>query len=308
MRLMFDEVRNNERQSLFILFLFIIFALALFLIATLLFTYDPNQAQPIFNEQFFFIYSIFVAVTLGYVLFFLSQGDKMVLNLTGAKPVTREDYPHLYHTVEGLAIAAGIPPPKAYVIDDSALNAFATGFKPDKSAIVVTTGLMQKLNRQELEGVVAHEMAHIKNKDVKVMLYVAGLIGVFTLLGTFFYYMSFTRSSSDRDGRMQLIGILGWVLFSIIGVLFGTLFKLALSRKREFMADANGAVLTRYPKGLADALRKIKGDPDPLVDKASNATAHMFISTPFRKKSGVLTGLFATHPPIDERIKRLEEM
>jgi heat shock protein HtpX len=306
MRLMFDEVRNNERQSVFILLLFLVFSLGLFFIATIMISFA--QGIRIFEEGFFFIYAIFVAVTFGYVLYFFSSGDKMILGLTGAKPVTRKDYPHLYHTVEGLAIAAGIPTPKAYVIDDSALNAFATGFKPEKCAIVVTTGLMAKLNRQELEGVIAHEMAHIKNKDVKVMLYVAGLIGVFTLLGTFFYYMSFTRSSNDRNGNMALIGIAGWILFSLIGVLFGTLFKLALSRKREYMADANGAVFTRYPKGLADALRKIKNDPDPLVDKASNATAHLFISTPFRKKSGLLTGLFATHPPIDDRIKRLEEM
>lgn len=304
---MFNEVRKNDRQSFVVLLTFLIFTLGLFFIGTLLFTYSP-RAETLFTENFYLIFSIFAIVTFIYLLYFLKSGDKMVLNIVGAKPVTKAEYPHLYHTVEGLAIAAGIPTPKAYVIKDSALNAFATGFKPEKSAIVVTTGLMEKMNRQELEGVIAHEMSHIKNKDVKLMLYVAGLIGVFTLIGTFFYYMMWARSSGKDSGKAKMMALVGWLLFSVIGVFFATLFKLALSRKREYMADANGALLTRYPAGLASALKKISGDPDPLVDKANNATAHLFISTPFRKKRGILTGLFATHPPIEDRIRRLQEM
>lgn len=304
---MFNEIRRNDRQSMIVLFTFLIFTLALFFIATLLFTYSPKN-NTLFTKDFQTFYGIFIIITLIYMTYFLNNGDKMVLNITGSRPITKLEYPHIYHSIEGLAIAAGIPTPKAYVIKDSALNAFATGFKPEKSAIVLTTGIIEKLNREEIEGVIAHEMSHIQNKDIKLMLYVAGLIGVFTLIGTLFYYMMFTRSNSKNSGNLKLIALVGWILFSIIGVFFATLFKLSLSRKREYMADANGVVLTRYPKGLANALRKISVDPDPLVDKANKSTAHLFISTPFRKKKGFFTKLFATHPPIEERIKRLEEM
>jgi heat shock protein HtpX len=305
---MFNEVRKNDRQSLIVLLTFLIFTLGIFFLATLLFSYiNTPPDYTIYNEMFFFVYAIFVIVTFIYLFYFLKSGDKMVLNIVGAKPVTKAEYPHLYHTVEGLAIAAGIPTPKAYVIKDTALNAFATGFKPENSKIVVTTGLLEKMDRQELEGVIAHEMSHILNKDIKIMLYVTGLIGVFTLIGTFFYYMMLTRSSGKDSGKAKMFALVGWLLFSVIGVFFATLFKLALSRKREYMADANGALLTRYPAGLASALKKISKDPDPLVDKANKATAHLFISSPFRRR-GLFTGLFSTHPPIQERIRRLEEM
>ncbi|MFW6027119.1 MAG: M48 family metallopeptidase [Candidatus Woesearchaeota archaeon] len=235
----------------------------------------------------------------------------MILSINGAKKADRKTYSYLYHTTEALALAAGMQKvPECYVIEDSALNAFATGFKPEKSYIVVTTGLLNKLNRQELEGVLAHELSHIQNQDIKLMLYVAGLIGIFTLIGTFCYYASFgSRFRSNRDSNKSVFFfIILWIIFSIIGVFFATLFKFALSRKREYLADANGALLTRYPPALASALRKISKDPDPLVDKANKATAHLFISTPFMKKKSLLTGLFSTHPPIEERIKRLEEM
>jgi heat shock protein HtpX len=299
-----DEVLANRRKSIFIIIGFLVFCLILFGIASLFLSPGilNNTQEGLFN--YLFTLSIFLAIAVIYVFIFLSLGDKMILKMTGAVEVSRKQYPHLFHSVEALSISAGMKiPPKCYVIKDSALNAFATGFKPEKSYVVVTTGLIDKLNRQEMEGVLAHELSHIKNQDIKVMLLVAGLIGVFTLIGTFCYYMSWGSSGENEEGNSYKLIFLGlWILFSVIAPFFALFFKFAISRKREYLADANGALLTRYPEGLASALEKIKKDPDPLVDHANKATAHLFISTPFRKK---VSGLFATHPSIDERIKRL---
>lgn len=314
---MFEEVRKNNQRSMVVFFVFLLFSVFLFLIASTIIgaIYSKNlqSINDILNQHFVLSLTFFLILTTIYLIVFFSSGDKIILKTTGAQEVSRKNYPYLFHTTEALAISAGISPaPKCYVISDSALNAFATGFKPEKSSIVVTTGLMDKLNRQELEGVLAHEMSHIKNQDIKLMLYVAGLIGVFTLVGTVCYYMALgsrsnSRSSRDKGNNAQIVFFLMWILFSVIGVFFATIFKFALSREREYLADANGALLTRYPPALASALKKISQDPDPLVDNANKATAHLFISTPFRKKA-FLSGLFATHPPIQERIKRLEEM
>lgn len=237
----------------------------------------------------------------------------MILKMTGARPVTKQEFPYLFHTLEGLAIAAGIPTPKAYVIEDTALNAFATGKDPEHASVTVTTGLLKVMNRQELEGVVAHEMSHIKNYDVRFMMLAVVLVGLVTLLSDFilrsFLWGCHGSKRDDRGGgNIQLLFIALGLLFAVLAPLIGYMIKLAISRKREFMADANAAVLTRYPPGLASALEKISKDPDPLVDKANKATAHLFISTPFRNKHGFVTNLFATHPPIEERINRLKEM
>jgi len=310
-RLMFEEVRKNNLKSKIVFFSFIVFSLILFFIASLIIGIVTYNGA-IFNNYFQITFILLNIIAITYLTFFFKKGDKMMLGITGAVLADRKTYPHLYHITESLAIAAGMKiAPKCYVINDSALNAFATGFKPEKSYIVVTTGLIDKLNRQELEGVIAHEMSHIQNQDIKLMLYVAGLIGVFTLIGNLCYYMVIgnprRRNSRDSD-KMTLVYLALWILFSIIGVFFATIFKFSLSRKREYLADANGALLTRYPPGLANALKKISEDPDPLVDKANKATAPLFISSPFRKKILGLNRIFSTHPPIEERIKRLEEM
>jgi len=294
-----NEVKSNERKSMFVLFGFFIFSSLLFAIASAIIV--GINGNFIF-KNFIGIFIFFITVIILYMSYFLSNGDKMILKTTGAIEANRKTYPFLYHTTETLSLAAGFrTTPKCYVIKDTALNAFATGFKPENSYIVVTTGLMDKLNRQELEGVLAHEMSHIKNQDIKLMLYVAGLMGVFTLIGTVCWYMMITPSRSKEGDKMKIIFFGLWLLFAILAPFFTLLFKFALSRKREYLADSSGALLTRYPEGLASALEKIKGDPDPLVDHANKATAHLFISTPFRKTSS----LFATHPPIDERIRRL---
>ena len=290
-----DQIRSNKRKSMFLVFVFLI--LIGFLAAVL--------GLILGNIIFGLVIGLIGAVI--YTLIVFSSGSNMILSMTGAKPVTKAEYPHLYHTVEGLTIAAGLKNiPKCYVIKDSALNAFATGKNQDNSVIVVTTGLMNKLNRQELEGVVAHEMSHIMNEDIKVMMLAAVLVGVTVLISDVLLRSFIFGKKNEGNSNLPLI-ILGIVL-AIVAPIIAYLIKLGISRKREFMADANGAILTRYPPGLASALKKIAKDPDPLVDKANKATAHLFISTPFRNTKGWLTGLFSTHPPIMERVHRLEQM
>ena len=301
MRIMFNEARNNKIKSVFLMFVFILVIGAL------------GAIIGIFYGNLYFGLIIAVIFSLIYSMIGFYSGGSMILKMSGAKPVTKKEYPYLYHTVEGLSISAGMPTPKAYVIEDSALNAFATGRDPKNASITVTTGLLKAMNRQELEGVVAHEMSHIKNYDIRFMMLTAVLVGIVVLLSDFLL-RSFLwgghggRRDSKRGGQMALILIAIGFILAILAPIIGELVKLAISRKREFMADASGAILTRYPPGLAGALKKISKDPDPLVDKANKATAHLFISTPFRKKSGVISSLFLTHPPIEERIKRLEQM
>jgi len=262
------------------------------------------------NVWFGVIFSVIIGIIYSLIVF--NSGDSMILSMSGARPVTKKEFPHLFHTIEGLSIAAGIPVPKAYVIDDTALNAFATGKNPETASICVTTGLLKTMNRQELEGVVAHEMSHIKNYDIRFMMLTVVLVGVVTLLSDFllrtFLWGGKGGGDNDKGGSFALIAIGIGLLFAILSPIIGELIKLAISRKREFMADAEAVTLTRYPAGLAGALKKISKDPDPLVDKANKATAHLFISTPFRADKGFVANLFSTHPPIKERIKRIEDM
>jgi heat shock protein HtpX len=296
MRIAFDETRNNQLKSWLIIGFFIT------LIGIL-----GAVAGVVWGSLYFgLIFSVIVAAIYSLIAF--NTGDRMILSMSGAKETTKKEYPYLYHTIEGLAIAAGIPTPKAYIIEDSALNAFATGKNPEKASITVTTGLLKAMNRQELEGVIAHEMSHIKNYDIRFMMLATVMVGLVTLLSDFILRSFLFGRRRDRGSSnvMMLIIVLGFVL-AILSPIIGNILRLAISRKREFMADASGATLTRYPPGLAGALRKIAKDPDPLVDRANHATANLFISTPFRKK-GFRESLFSTHPPLQERIKRLEEM
>jgi len=296
---MFDEVRSNKIKSWILIFVFMILIGFLGAIIGILY------------GSIYFGLAIALLFGMIYSLIGFFSGNSMILAMTKAKPVTKKEYPYLYNTVEAVAISASIPTPKAYVIDDSALNAFATGRNHETASITVTTGLLKTMNRQELEGVVAHEMSHIKNYDIRVMMLAAVLIGIVTLLSDFLLRSFLWGGGRNRDSKGGNIGIILIVVGLVLAVLspiIGEMIRLAISRKREFMADANGAILTRYPPGLASALRKIASDPDPFVDHANKATAHLFISTPFRNKKGFVSKLFMTHPPIEERIKRLEAM
>jgi len=235
--------------------------------------------------------------------------DRIVLSISGAREAPRESYPYLYNAAEGLAIAAGIPVPRLYVIGDSAPNAFATGRDPQHAALVVTTGLLDKLDRLELEGVIAHEMAHIQNYDIRLSTIAAVLVGVIALLSDWFLRsMRWGRRRGSREGGsgsgpLVLVGI----ALALLAPLAAQLLRLAVSRSREYLADASGVMLTRYPEGLAAALEKISADPEPL-EAANKATAHLYIINPLREWGGWANGLFNTHPPIEERLRRLRAM
>jgi len=232
--------------------------------------------------------------------------DKIVLGMSGARPASREEFFDLYTVTENLAITAGLPLPKIYVINDPAPNAFATGRNKEHAVVAVTTGLLQILDRTELEGVVAHELSHIGNRDMLISTVVVVLVGFVALVSNFFLRASFfgggRRSDREGGGQLQTILIIVGILLAILAPIIAMLIQLAISRKREFLADASGALLTRYPDGLASALEKIGKYNRPMA-RANDATAHLFIANPFGAKA--LHGmhkLFMTHPPIEERI------
>jgi heat shock protein HtpX len=230
--------------------------------------------------------------------------DKIVLSMSGAKEVTRENAREIYNIVENLCITAGLPVPKIYIMQDRALNAFATGRDPEHGVICFTTGLLERLDKSELEGVTAHELSHIQNRDILLGTVVVILVGFIALLADFFLRWSFFGGSRDNrgDGRVQLVFMIIAIVLSILAPIAAKLIQMAISRKREFLADSSGALLTRYPEGLASALEKISADTKPL-DRANRATAHLFISNPFKGKN--ITKFFMTHPPVEERIKAL---
>lgn len=231
--------------------------------------------------------------------------DKIVLSMARAKLVERETNPELYTLVENLAITSGMPLPKIYITEDPALNAFATGRNPEHGVICFTTGILARLNRTELEGVAAHELSHIKNRDTLVSTVVVILAGFISILADLFQRSLFFGGSRDNDNRGNGPLIIVGIVLSILAPIAAFLIRMAISRKRELLADASGALLTRYPEGLASALEKISSDPQP-VATASDATAHLYISNPFKGRH--LSKLFMTHPPVEERVAALRDM
>jgi heat shock protein HtpX len=253
---------------------------------------------------------LYIAVAFSILMSFASYwwSDKIVLAMSGAKPVTHENAREVYHLVENLCITAGLPAPKIYIIEDSAPNAFATGRDPEHGVICLTTGIIQKLEKTELEGVIAHELSHIGNRDILLSTVVVILVGFVALMADWFRHWAwFGGRSRDNEagGQLRLILMILAIVLSILAPIAAMLMQLAISRKREFLADADGALLTRYPEGLARALEKISADTEPL-EVANRATAHLFIANPFKGKN--ITKLFMTHPPIEERVKSLRGM
>jgi len=234
--------------------------------------------------------------------------DKVVLYMTKARPVKKEDNPELYRIVENLCITAGLPMPKIYIIEEPQPNAFATGRNPKHAVVAVTRGLLEKLERVELEGVIAHELSHIKNRDILLQTVIVVLAGIISISAEFLLRSLWWGGGRRRREGNEIFYVLGLIAI-ILAPIAATLIRLAISRKREFLADASGALLTRYPEGLAKALEKISNDPNPLKT-ANNSTAHLFIISPFRGKSAKtwLTKLFMTHPPVEERIRALRGM
>ncbi len=258
------------------------------------------------------VLAVIVSIVMSVTSYWFS--DKIVLASAGAKPIEKKDNPELYRLVENLTIASGLPMPKLYVIPTPAPNAFATGRDKEHAVVAVTQGLLDIMNKQELEGVLAHELSHIGNKDMLVSTVVVVLVGVISLLADWFLRMSFFGGRrDDRDSGGNIMFFLG-IAGAILAPIAATLIQLAISRKREFLADASGALLTRYPEGLASALQKLEANPYSM--RASSATAHLYFANPFKadrgegeaKKTPWVARLFMTHPPIDERIKVLREM
>ena len=251
---------------------------------------------------------LYVAVIFSILMSFISYwwSDKIVLSMSRAKEVTRENAREIYNIVENLCITAGLPVPKIYIIEDSSPNAFATGRDPQHGVVCLTTGIIDKLEKPELEGVIAHELSHIGNRDILLSTVVVVLVGFVALLADWFRNWAFwgggRRRGNDENGQILMIIA---IILSILAPIAAMLIQLAISRKREFLADADGALLTRYPEGLARALEKISADPKPLAE-ANRATSHLFIVNPFKGKK--ISTLFMTHPPIEDRIKALRDM
>jgi heat shock protein HtpX len=257
----------------------------------------------------------FLLSLLGYF-----EGDQMILAVNGAREIHHKDDPELFNVVEEMAIAAGVPMPKVYLIHDEAPNAFATGRDPRHASVAITTGLRHKLTRDELQGVIAHEMSHVRNYDIRLMLMLAVLIGTIVMLADFFLQIlrfsgsgssrSSSSSSSKGDGKggiVVLVLVVAAVLLAIIAPILAQIIQLAVSRQREYLADATAVELTRYPQGLANALKKIDADPHELKS-ANRGTAHLFIANPIKKFEQRAATVWASHPPTAERIKRLEAL
>lgn len=297
MALVYTEISRNKRRTVLLIGLFLIFII--------LVAWVFSRAL---GMSWILPAAVIFAVFQAFASYYWS--DKITLAISGARPVEKKDAPMLYRTVENLSITAGLPMPKIYVISDPAPNAFATGRDPKHSALAVTTGLLDKLDKPEFEGVIAHEMSHIGNYDIRLMMVIVVLVGVVVLLSDWFLRFTFFggRDRDNDSGQLgAILGLIG-IILALLSPLFATIIQLALSRKREYLADADGALLTRYPEGLARALEKIKDDSEPLL-RANKATAHLYIANPLKELKGTrrgwFAGLFDTHPPIDERIKKL---
>lgn len=300
--LTYQYIGKNKAESWVLIFLFLVIITALGFVF----------AQAYNNPQIL-IFAVLFSMASALISYYFA--DSITLALSQAQEVSRQANPQLYNIVENLCIAAGLPTPRIYIIQDSAPNAFATGRNPQHAVICFTTGILQKLDKAELEGVAAHELSHIGNYDIRVMTLVVVLVGTITLLADWFLRASWfggRRRSNDREGGIsQWLFIIG-IILALLSPIIATLIKLAVSREREYLADASGALLTRYPEGLARALEKISADQEPL-EVANKATAHLYIVNPLKEHEGSssvgwFAGLFNTHPPIADRIKRLREM
>ena len=293
---LWTQIDSNKRKTWILMTTFLIF----FVLLGWFFSY-------IFNSKWILIVAVIIATIQAFLSYWYS--DKIILKTMRAKEISKKDAPKLYRIVENLSITAGLPMPKVYIIEERQPNAFATGRDPQHSAIVVTRGLLDLLEDEELEGVIAHEMAHIGNRDILLQTVLVILVGAIALLSDFFLRMSFWGFRREEDSRGNILLFLIAILAAVLAPLVATIIQLAISRKREFLADATGALLTRYPEGLARALEKISKVKVPLKG-ANISNAHLFIENPLResKKYGFFERLFMTHPPVEERIKALREM
>lgn len=290
----YKQAENNVLKSW--LFIFVFSLLIIFL--GYIFAY-------LFNFKELLFLAIILAIFQGLSAYFYS--DRIILSSLKARPLLKKDYPQVYNVVENLAITCGIPTPQVYILEDNSLNAFATGRGSKRAVICLTRGSVEKFNKAELEGVIAHELSHIKNNDILLFSVIAIMISVVAFLSRWFLRVNYFSKRDDREREISSIFIIIGIIFALLAPLFASLLKLAISRKREFLADASAVLITRYPQGLIDALRKINLETQPT--KITNpAFSHLFISDPFRKSKSWFLNLWSTHPPIEQRIKALLEM
>lgn len=300
-----DRISKNKRNSLFLIFGFLVFVIIFGYIIGYAWIGDPIGA----------IFGLVLALVVGTISGFATYyaGDKMVLAASRAREITHEDAPVLFNVVEEMKIASGLPMPKVYIIDDSAPNAFATGRDPEHASVAVTSGLLEKLNRDELQGVIAHEMSHVGNFDIRYAMMVGILVGTVVLVSDFFLRTLWFGGGNRRNdsgsggGYIQIIMIVVAILLAILAPIFARLLQLSISRQREYLADATAVKMTRNPKGLADALAKISGDNE-VLEVANRATSHLYIINPVKNFEKRAKRFFSTHPPIDERIAVLRAM
>jgi heat shock protein HtpX len=296
----YNQISSNKIKTWAIMILFVLFFLTV--------SYILGQALG------YGLSWVGIMLIISGLISFISyyNSDKIVLSMSGAKPADKNTHRKLYTTVENLSIASGLPMPKVYVVEDPSPNAFATGRDPKHAAVAATTGLLAKLKDAELEGVMAHELSHVKNYDTRLMGVVAILVGSIALLAeVFMRSLWLGGGGNNRRGANQIFLIMG-IIAAIIAPIAATLIQLAVSRRREFLADADGALLTRYPEGLASALAKIAEDRTPLKH-AHTGTAHLYIENPFKSdtkttRGNWLVNLFSTHPPVSDRIRILRAM
>jgi len=294
---MYNQIDSNKRKTWLLM--------TIFLIVIVLLGWVFGEAYDLGYGGL--VIALMIAVLMN--LFSYFKGDKVALAISGAHPIQKENNPYIYRLVENLTIASGLPLPKIHVINDPNINAFACGRDPRHASIAITTGAAEKLENEELEGVIAHELSHIKNYDIRLMTIVIVCVGVVTLMADFFLRANFMFGGKrDRNsGNLGAILMIAGLVLAILSPVFATLIQLAVSRKREYLADASSSLLTRYPEGLARALEKIRDFNQPMK-RANHATAHLYIASPFSGVGKKMAGLFATHPPIDERIRRLRTM
>ncbi len=295
---MYKEIDSNKRKTVIFITGFLVFIIAI---------------GWIFSRVLGHFYILVIAVIFSILMSISSYwySDKVILGISHAHELKNNENKEFYHVVENLCITAGLPMPKIYIIEDPAPNAFATGRDPSHAVLCVTRGLLDQLDKTQLEGVIAHELSHIGNYDIRLMMVIVILVGIVVLMSDWFLRLSFFGDSDSDSGQLGIIFLIIGIVLALLSPLFATLIQLAVSRKREFLADANGSLLTRYPEGLAQALEKISIDKNPLK-VANKATAHLYITNPLKEHKGTrrgwFAGLFDTHPPIEERIKRLKEM
>lgn len=290
---MYSEIAANKRRTIFLMFGFFVLVAAI--------AYGVSWYYKDFTIS---IFALIFAV--GYILWAYFASDKLALSVNNARQIEKKDNPRLWNAVENLTITTGSPMPKVYIMDDPAPNAFATGRDPKHSVVAVTTGLLDMMNDSELQGVLAHELAHIRNFDIRLMMVAFGLVAVISIISDIVLRSMFWGGrDNDEGGNNNAIFMVVGIVALILAPIVATVIQLAISRKREYLADATGALTTRYPEGLASALEKI-GAQGLAMKKQNASTAHLFIANPLKKSS--LSNLFSTHPPIEDRVKRLREM